>query len=54
MFQGVTDVEAKWRRKTKCLRRLNFGLISGSVEANQGYTLLVVGLHGVSIGRLEG
>ena len=42
----------KWRRKTKRLHRLTFGLLLGLVEATSGYAGLAVGLHGVCIGSM--
>lgn len=33
MFQRVRRVRLKWRRKTKRLHRLTFGLLLGLVEA---------------------
>ena len=40
----------KWRRKTKRLHRLTFGLLLGLVEAASGYAWLALALHGVCIG----
>ena len=40
----------KWRRKTKRLHWLTFGLLLGLVEAASGYGWLAWGLHGVCIG----
>ena len=57
MFQRVMRERLKWRRKTKRLHRLTFGLLLGSVEAASGYTWLSLGLHEVCIGikvRYEG
>ena len=57
MFQRVMRERLKWRRKTKRLHRLTFGLLLGLVEAASDYAWLALGLHEVCIGikvRYEG
>lgn len=50
MFQRVRCGWLKWRRKTKRLHRLTFGLLLGLIEAASGYAWLALGLHEVCIG----
>lgn len=50
MFQRVRRVWLKWRRKTKRLHRLTFGLFLGLVEAPVVYMGLTGGLYCVSVG----
>lgn len=50
MFQRVRCVWLKWRRKTKRLHRLTFGLLLGLVEALVVYMGLTGGLYCVSVG----
>lgn len=50
MFQRVRCVWLKWRRKTKRLHRLTFGLLLGLVEAPVVYMGLTDGLYCVSVG----
>ena len=45
MFQRVRGVWLKWRRKTKRLHRLTFGLLLGLVEAPVVYMGLTGGLY---------
>ena len=52
MFQRVRCVWLKWRRKTKRLHRLTFGLLLGLVEAPVVYMGLTGGLYCVSVGAL--
>ena len=50
MFQRVGRVWLKWRRKTKRLHRLTFGLLLGLVEALVVYMGLTGGSYCVSVG----
>ena len=50
VFQRVRRVWLKWRRKTKRLHRLTFGLLLGLVEAPVVYMGLTGGLYCVSVG----